>query len=203
MSCKRLEIWDLGIKDGSVEYIPSFFPRQDADRWLQVLLECGHWKQSTIKVFSKTYKIPRLETWYADTGVHYTYSGTLHHPTDWFQELLEIRMAIKEEFPGFHFNSALANLYRDGNDSVGWHSDDEPELGKDPVIASVSLGEARKFRLRHKDYKENGLKEGILLEHGSLLLMKGTTQHYWKHEVPKAPRIEKPRVNLTFRTILG
>ena len=118
----------------------------------------------------------------------------------WTDDLLEIKMAI-EPLANSKFNSVLINYYRDGKDRVAWHSDDEKELGKNPVIASVSLGAERKFKMRHKKYKENNLKHEIMLNHGSLLIMSGTTQHYWMHEIPRTAKPIGPRINLTFRVI--
>ena len=118
----------------------------------------------------------------------------------WTKNLLKIKQSI-EPLVGISFNSVLINYYRDGKDRVAWHSDDEKELGKNPVIASVSLGADRKFKLRHKKYKLNHLKHEVILQNGSLLLMKGTTQHNWLHEIPRTARPIGPRINLTFRVI--
>lgn len=141
--------------------------------------------------------IPRLQAWYGDNYQAYTYSGLTMKALPWTPELGELRKRI-EQHTGFLFNSCLANLYRDGNDTVGWHSDDEPELGVNPTIASLSLGESRDFQLKHKITKE---KLTIPLKTGGLLLMSGETQHYWQHCIPRTKRVKSPRINLTFRLI--
>jgi alkylated DNA repair dioxygenase AlkB len=130
----------------------------------------------------------------------YTYSGIQMHAKPLTDELLEIKKSI-EPIAGITFNSVLINYYRDGKDRVAWHSDDEKELGINPVIASVSLGAERKFKFRHKKFKENQLKHEVLLTNGSLLVMSGPTQHYWHHEIPRTAKPIGPRINLTFRVI--
>jgi alkylated DNA repair dioxygenase AlkB len=121
-------------------------------------------------------------------------------PNPWIDELLDIKKVV-EPIAGTRFNSVLINFYRDGQDRVAWHSDDEKELGQNPVIGSVSLGAERKFKLRHKGFDKNGRQTEIMLAHGSLLLMKGPTQHFWKHEIPRTARPVEARINLTFRVI--
>ena len=192
-------IFDL--PDASIHYFPEFFPAVQANGMLQKLMNGITWKQNTIKMYGKENPVPRLEAWYGDPGKSYTYSGITMQPTPWNDDLKIIKNSI-EPVSGVIFNSVLINHYRDGKDRVAWHSDDEKELGKNPVIGSVSLGAERNFKLRHKQYKVNGQKKQIILRHGSFLLMKGSTQHHWMHEIPRTAKTIGPRINLTFRVIL-
>ena len=157
-----------------------------------------NWETGFIKIFGKTHQIPRLQAWYADNGINYTYSGKKLHRHNWNSTLIEIKEKI-ESITSFKFNSVLANLYRDGYDSMGLHSDDETELGKNPVIASLSLGESRDIYFKHKNNKSNLVIPQI---NGQLLVMYGETQEYWKHEIKKTKKFKKPRINLTFRNII-
>jgi len=195
---KEVEHFDL--PDADLQYHPQFFTKETADRLLLNLKEKIEWTQNTIRFYGKESLVPRLEAWYGDPGKSYAYSGIHMNPKPWTEDLLEIKQAI-EQVAGVVFNSVLINYYRDGKDRVAWHSDDEKELGQNPVIGSVSLGAERKFKLRHKQYKTNGLKHEILLRHGSFLLMQGTTQHHWMHEIPRTAKPIGPRINLTFRII--
>jgi alkylated DNA repair dioxygenase AlkB len=188
------------LPDAELHYRPQFFPKPTADRLLQELMEKIEWTQNKIRFYGKESLVPRLEAWYGDPGKSYAYSGIQMNPKPWTKELVEIKEAIEKE-AGVSFNSVLINYYRDGKDRVAWHSDDEKELGHNPIIGSVSLGAERKFKLRHKKYKENGLKTEIMLQHGSFLLMKGPTQHHWMHEIPRTAKPIGPRINLTFRII--
>jgi len=188
------------LPDAELHYRPQFFPKPTADRLLQELIEKIEWTQNKIRFYGKESLVPRLEAWYGDPGKSYAYSGIQMTPKPWTKELVEIKEAIEKE-AGVPFNSVLINYYRDGKDRVAWHSDDEKELGQNPIIGSVSLGAERKFKLRHKKYKENGLKAEIMLQHGSFLLMKGPTQHHWMHEIPRTAKPIGPRINLTFRII--
>lgn len=157
------------------------------------------WRQEPITLFGKTMLQPRLLAWYGDPQAVYRYSGQRHDPLPWTAELMALCARV-EELTGARFNSVLANLYRDHRDSMGLHADDEPELGERPVIASLSLGEERVFRLRHRQRKD--LKPvRVPLTDGSLLVMAGDTQRHWKHEVPKQTRPCGPRINLTFRWV--
>jgi len=156
------------------------------------------WKQETIQMYGKLLKTPRLTAWYGDNEKDYTFSGTKYHPMPWTGELLAIKEKI-EPLAGIRFNSVLLNYYRDANDSVAWHSDDEYELGVNPVIASVSLGQVRRFDIRHK--QDHNRKYSVYLENGSLLIMKGDLQHNWEHRIAKSAKPMKERVNLTFRVI--
>jgi alkylated DNA repair dioxygenase AlkB len=195
---KEVEHFDL--PDADLQYHPQFFTKETADRLLLNLKEKIEWTQNTIRFYGKESLVPRLEAWYGDPGKSYAYSGIHMTPKPWTPELLTIKQAI-EPLSGVAFNSVLINYYRDGKDRVAWHSDDEKELGQNPVIGSVSLGAERKFKLRHKQYKSNGLKHEILLRHGSFLLMQGSTQHHWMHEIPRTAKPIGPRINLTFRII--
>jgi len=188
----------LQTKDSEVYYMPDFMARKNADTLFEELMDTIPWRSDKITVFGKTYDQPRLTAWFGGEGKSYSYSGITMEPVAFPGLLMELKTKI-EIATDTKFNSCLANLYRDGQDSNGWHSDDEKELGINPAIASVSLGEARYFHLRHKsDYS---LKEKLLLQPGSLLVMKGTTQHHWQHQVPKTKRKIGSRINLTFRYI--
>jgi alkylated DNA repair dioxygenase AlkB len=192
------QVFDL--PDAKVEYFPAIFEEGLASHLLEKLLEKVEWVQNTIRFYGKESPVPRLEAWYGDPGKSYAYSGIQMEPKPWIEELLEIKKTI-EPIAQTRFNSVLINYYRDGQDRVAWHSDDEKELGQNPVIGSVSLGAERKFKLRHKDYLQNGKQAQIMLFHGSLLVMKGPTQHFWKHEIPRTAIPIGKRINLTFRVI--
>lgn len=193
-----MEKEDIELPDARLFYCTPFFHRELADDYLGKLIEDIPWKQEKIKLFGKEHLQPRLSAFFGEKDLSYTYSGLQLQPEEYSPELLEIKNKV-ETFSEEKFNSCLANLYRDGTDSMGWHSDDEKELGKNPVIASVSFGAKRIFHFRHK--KDAGLTHKILLSHGSLLLMKGKTQHFWKHQLPKTKKPIGPRLNLTFRNI--
>ena len=190
----------INLPDAELLHDPSFLAINHSDRLFDSLLRNIPWRQNRIRFYGKESLVPRLESWHGDKGMSYTYSGIKMEAKPWTDDLLEIKMAI-EPLANSKFNSVLINYYRDGKDRVAWHSDDEKELGKNPVIASVSLGAERKFKMRHKKYKENNLKHEIMLNHGSLLIMSGTTQHYWMHEIPRTAKPIGPRINLTFRVI--
>lgn len=167
-----------------------------ADILMRTLTEKVPWKQEKGMYSS----FPRLTAYYADEGVNYTYSGVTHKAETW-TETLKILKDKVSQVCGSKLNSLLLNLYRDGNDSIGWHTDAEPELGQNPVVVSISLGATRTFCLRHKKGKKHGYIE-MPLPDGTLLVMGGTTQHHWMHSVPKATGEVKPRINLTFRKII-
>ena len=188
----------FSLPDAELEYFPNFLNKEKADLLLQKLLKEVPWQQQNIKLFGKEIPQPRLTAFYADQGISYTYSGLQLKPNSFSTEMWELKQAT-EELSGFDFNTCLANLYRHGNDSMGWHADDEKVLGKNPVIASISLGGIRRFQFKHKTNKD--LKESIELQHGSLLMMKGSMQHFWKHQLPKTKKEVAPRINLTFRKI--
>ena len=187
--------------DAEVYYLDDLVLKREHDDVLQQLIANTEWRQDTIVVWGKTYQQPRLVAWYGDSGSEYTYSGITLSPMPWTELLLDIKKRV-ERVTQESFNSVLLNYYRDNRDSMGLHSDDEPELGDKPVIASVSLGEERTLVLKHK---VNKLAKPVRLRlaSGSLLLMKGETQRYWKHGIAKETRLCGARVNLTFRHILA
>jgi alkylated DNA repair dioxygenase AlkB len=190
---------DKPIPDGEVIIYYNFFDELESDRFFKELLSNINWRQDKIKIFGKQVDLPRLTAWYGDKGKSYKYSGITMNPDSWTPTLLLIKEKI-EKIVELNFNSVLINLYRNGKDYVSWHSDDETELGKNPTIASVSFGATRRFQLRHKSNKDLDTVE-ISLTHGSLLIMRGTTQHFWKHQVPKTSKVLTERINLTFRVI--
>ena len=187
-----------GYEDLEIDLYQDKGLEEKKDLWFESCLHDLDWETGFITIFGKTHQIPRLQAWYADNEVEYTYSGKKLQRHNWNNLLLEIKEKI-ENITSFKFNSVLANLYRDGNDSMGLHSDDEKELGKNPVIASLSLGETREIYFKHKNKKLNLV---IPQASGQLLLMHGKTQQYWKHEIKKTKKIKKPRINLTFRNII-
>lgn len=187
------------FKDGEALYLPHFFSTEESDAFLQKLLTEIKWEQTPIKVFGKEVMQPRLTAWYGDSDKTYRYSGTTMHPFHWTETLLTIKSRI-EPLANVSFTSVLLNLYRDEKDSMGWHRDNEKELGPNPVIASLSLGAVRQFHFKH--IKEKGLSTSLDLEDGSLLLMRGETQSNWYHSLPKLKGPAGVRINLTFRTIL-
>jgi len=187
-----------GYEDLEIDLYQDAILEQNKDLWFHSCLHDLNWETGFIKIFGKTHQIPRLQAWYADNKIEYTYSGKKLQRHNWNKLLLEIKEKI-ETITSFKFNSVLANLYRDGNDSMGLHSDDEKELGKNPVIASLSLGESREIYFKHKNKKLNLI---IPQANGQLLVMHGKTQEYWKHEIKKTKKIKKPRINLTFRNII-
>lgn len=197
----------LQLPDADIAFYPAFLEQQESDRLLTALTQTLDWRQDWITVYGRSLPQPRLTAWYGDAGKSYTYSGITMVPIAWTPLLLELKSTVEtvcdagfSGFNGFNgFNSVLLNLYRDGNDSMGWHSDDEAELGHNPVIGSLSLGGMRRFMLRHRSQK--GLKHQLELTSGSLLLMQGTTQQHWQHHIPKTKRPVAPRINLTFRVI--
>jgi alkylated DNA repair dioxygenase AlkB len=188
----------IQLPDADIVFYPTLLDRQERDRFLTELMQTIDWRQEWITIYGRSLPQPRLTAWYGDPGASYTYSGLTLHPVAWTEALLGLKVTL-EAVSGVRFNSVLLNLYRDGNDSMGWHSDDEPELGQNPVIGSLSLGGTRRFILRHRH--EKSWKHELELTSGSFLLMRGTTQHYWQHQVPKTRRSVSPRINLTFRLI--
>lgn len=192
---------NLHLPNADVRLMDDFIPQDLADRLLEALKRTLPWEQRDVVVQGRTYAQPRLTAWFGDSGEQYTYSGLTLTPHPWTPELEWVRTRI-EKVTGIRFNSALANLYRSNRDSIGMHSDSEPELGRDPIIASVSLGREREFILAPKKGRE-GRRTPVRLPHGSLLLMGSGTQPNWLHGIDKesAPSTLE-RVNLTFRTIL-
>ncbi len=189
----------LNLPDSDVRYFPNFLPSEEANAYFKTFKETVPWQQDDIKVFGKVYAQPRLTALYGNNGKSYSYSNITMQPHVFSETLLTIKHQI-ETIALVDFTTCLLNLYRDGKDSNGWHADDEKELGKNPVIASITLGQERFFHLKHKENKL--LKHKILLEHGSLLLMQGETQHRWLHQIPKTAKPIGERINLTFRVIV-
>ena len=196
---RRISTTRIELVDGDILFAPRFLSKTRADAYFEWLLDAVDWEQHEIRIAGGIVASPRLSAWYGDPGASYSYSGLFLEPQPWFPVIRELKVQV-EKASGWRFNSVLLNLYRDGDDSMGWHSDDEPELGERPVIASISLGATRRFRLRHK--KQAVLEPVVVeLEHGSLLIMKGETQRFWKHQLPKSKRVSRARINLTFRSI--
>jgi len=188
-----------GLPKELLEYYPGFIDQQTSDLLLQQFVADIPWKQTRQKMWEKEYPTPRLTSWHGDIGTDYSVSGKISNPNPWTPELLHIKSLV-EPLAGVQFNSVLLNYYRDGNDSVAWHSDRESVLGKNPVIASVSFGQVRSFDIRNKaDHSEH---YSVKLEHGSFLLMKGGLQEHWEHRIAKSNKPMKARVNLTFRVVI-
>jgi len=189
---------DLELPDAEIMYQPNFLQEEEANLYFEHLKTRIPWQQDDIKVFGKTHPQPRLTALFGNNGKTYSYANITMHPHKFEGKLLELKEKLELEVQKA-FTTCLLNLYRNGKDSNGWHADDEKELGMNPVIASISLGEERFFHLRHKENRT--LKHKLLLEHGSLLLMLGPTQHFWQHQIPKTSRKIGERINLTFRVI--
>jgi len=183
---------------GEVIYYGQVMETSKADHYLNKLLNTIEWKNDEAVIFGRHIITKRKVAWYADINYSYTYSNTTKHALPWTKELLELKK-LAEEITGHEYNSCLLNLYHNGDEGMAWHSDDEKALGKDTAIASLSFGAERKFALKHRDSKH---KEEVILQHGSLLIMKGATQSNWLHSLPKSKKISTPRVNLTFRTMV-
>ncbi len=186
----------LVLPDAELIFYPAFFKKTESDEFYEELIRHTHWKQEKIKLYGKRINLPCLTDWIGDKDASYTYSGIKVTPEPWTLVLLKIKKRIETISPAA-FNSVLLNLYRNERDSVSWHSDDEKEFGQNPVIGSVSFGDTRRFQLKHKQKKK--LRYEIHLTHGSYLLMKGQTQHFWLHQIPKENKPKQERINLTFR----
>ena len=185
------------IENGEYLFYQNFFTKSESDFFLQKLNFEIEWKQESMNMYGKKINFPRLTAWYGDNDKPYSFSGITLSPKVWNEDLVSIKSKI-EPIAKVDFNSVLLNRYRDGNDSISWHTDAEKELGINPVIASVNFGATRKFQLRHIKTKE---KLEIELTHGSLLIMQGELQHFWQHQVPKTSQKVGERINLTFRVI--
>jgi len=185
------------IENGEYIFYPNFFSKTESDLLLKDLRNNIVWKQESMNMYGKKIDFPRLTAWYGNNDKPYSFSGITLQPLPWTIEILTIKNKI-EPIAKIVFNSVLLNLYRDGNDSISWHTDAEKELGLNPVIASVNFGATRKFQLRNIKTKE---KLEIELTHGSLLIMQGELQHFWQHQVPKTSKPVGERINLTFRVI--
>jgi len=197
------DIFTSGIPKKTVFDVPGadlvlyegFFDKNESDGYYNTLLANTNWKETDLTVYDKTHIVPRMISWYEDKSN----PGADPNGPDWTPELLAIKQRVEAE-TGITFNSVLLNLYRNGKDGVGWHSDRTDNFGQNQIIASVSFGETRPFRLRHKTQKDIPVLE-IPLTHGALLLMAGTTQTHWEHHIPKTAKDILPRINLTFRQI--
>jgi alkylated DNA repair dioxygenase AlkB len=189
----------LELPGGEALLDEGFLPPEDADRLFAALRREIPWENETITLFGREVPVPRLVSWHGDPGASYAYSGVRHQPKPWTPALRELEPRV-EAAAEAAFNSVLANLYRSGADGMSWHADDERELGPEPVIASVSLGAPRVFRLKRRD---GTAKLEVALPHGSLLIMRGGTQELWLHSVPKTAKPVGERINLTFRWIEG
>lgn len=188
---------NLAPVDGELYLSRAFYSSQQADDLFRQLLAEIAWRQEQLQIYGRRIDVPRLMCWYGDAGANYRYSGVDHAPHPWTPTLLILKADV-EAICSYEFNSVMANLYRDGRDSMGCHADDEKELGANPIIASLSFGETRLLRFRHK---REDRKLEIELGHGDLLVMAGTLQHHWKHELPKTRQAKQSRINLTFRRI--
>ena len=186
------------LQDADLEYYPDFFKSEIANDLFEKLKNEIPWQQDDIMVYGKTYAQPRLTALFGNEGKPYGYSNIIMQPHNWSPLMMFIKTEI-EAVCNENFTTVLLNKYRDGRDSNGWHADNEKELGRNPIIASVSFGAERVFQMKHNTIKD--LKQNIVLEHGSLLIMSGTTQHFWKHQIPKTAKPIGERINLTFRII--
>lgn len=185
-------------RDGEVFYFPNFFSLQERELYFKKLLQEIEWQQQAIVIFGRRVMQPRLTAWYGESEGSYGYSGLKLKTLPWTKTLREIKARVETQC-GVSFTHVLLNQYRNEKDSMGWHRDNEKELGLEPVIASVSLGEEREFQMRH--YHEKSLKRSVKLQDGSLLLMRGRTQECWEHALPKRSQSLGIRLNLTFRVI--
>ena len=184
--------------DGETRYFSGFFQTDEADQFFKKIKNQIEWKQEPIKIFGKEIMQPRLTALYGNSEKRYGYSGIIMQPLVWTDFLLEIKNRVEEKSKT-NFTHVLLNYYRDGKDSMGWHRDNESVLGQNPIIASLSFGETREFQIRH--YIEKKLKLKLGLDHGSLLIMSGSSQHHWEHQIPKTAKQLGARINLTFRKI--
>lgn len=188
----------VALPQAEIAWCRGWLQAAQADMLMQALLQDVRWEVHRIRMFGRMVDSPRLSSWIGDAEASYRYSGTRFAPQPWLEALQPVRTRLQDE-TGHPFNSVLVNRYRSGNDAMGWHSDDEPELGAQPLIASVSLGATRRFAFKHRD--DAALKQTLELGHGDLLLMGGDTQRHYKHALPRTARPVGERINLTFRQI--
>jgi len=189
----------IPISDAALSFNKDAFSDDESDRYLDTLTHDTPWRHDRITIHGRTIPLPRLQAWYADNGASLRYSGMTVAPLEFTEALHAIRRRVYD-LTGVYFNSALVNCYRNGNDSVGWHRDNEPEFGPDPIIGSVSFGATREFVLKHVT-KRTLPPITVRLTHGSLLLMGEGVQRFWKHQLPKRKRVTEARINLTFRNV--
>jgi alkylated DNA repair dioxygenase AlkB len=191
-------ISNLLHKDGTANYYRNILTHNEANRYFDLLLQNILWRNDEAVIFGKHIVAKRKVAWYGDSDYLYTYSNTTKQALVWTKELSDLKQRV-EEVTGTKFNSCLLNLYHNGDEGIAWHSDDEKPLGENSIIASLSFGAERKFSFKHKHTKQT---ISVVLEHGSLLIMKDATQTNWLHSLPKSKKITRPRINLTFRTIV-
>jgi alkylated DNA repair dioxygenase AlkB len=184
--------------DGIVHYYGRILQQDQASAYMQRLLHTIAWKNDEVIIFGKRHITKRKTAWYADGAYPYTYSNTTKEALPWTTDLAALKN-LAEEYSGATYNACLLNLYHHGDEGMSWHSDNEKSIHQDSAIASISLGAERKFSLRHKTTRES---TSIMLEHGSLLVMKGSTQTHWQHSLPKSKKVQLPRINLTFRNMI-
>jgi len=184
--------------DGELYLVKRFYQQVEADQLFAILLQGLAWQQESIHLYGRWLKVPRLMCWYGDKQTQYKYSGVNHLPLPWTKALLSIKQKIELLYP-CQFNCVMANLYRNGDDSMGCHADNEKELGSKPLIASLSLGEQRLLKFRHQNSKQ---VFNVVLRHGDLLIMAGEIQQNWRHELPKTKKRVGERINLTFRRVI-
>ncbi len=189
---------DLRLPNGNAKLLRGFLAAKEAAALFAQLHEVVPWRHDTIRVYGREHPLPRLQQWFGDPERSYTWSGIEMQPLPWTPVLRVLRDRVADAV-GAAFNSVLLNLYRNGHDTVGWHADDEPELGSTPTIASVSLGAERDFALRRKDRAGDSVV--VPLPPGSLLVMSGATQANWQHALPRRKRVQRARINLTFRHV--
>ena len=189
---------NLLVRDGEMYYIDRFLTKEECAFYYELLFKNTSWKSDHIQLFGKEYVTKRKTAFYGDPGLTYTYSGKEKVALPWSNTLQSLKHKL-EKVSGFQFNSCLLNLYHNGDEGMSWHSDNEKELGKKPVIASISLGEARKFSWKHKTIKD---RYDLHLAEGSLLIMQGTMQEHWLHCIPKTSKVKDSRINLSFRQIV-
>jgi alkylated DNA repair dioxygenase AlkB len=186
-------------RDGIVNYFGKLLSKKEADHYMERLLNSIPWKNDEAIIFGKHIITKRKVAWYGDENYSYTYSNTTKQALTWTKELMELKTLVEQK-TGEIFNSCLLNLYHNGEEGIAWHSDDEKSLGRNTTIASFSFGAERTFAFKHKQTKET---VSLILENGSLLVMKGTTQTHWLHRLPPTKRVKTPRINLTFRKMIG
>jgi alkylated DNA repair dioxygenase AlkB len=188
----------IALDQADLQYWPQWVDEEVAQGWLRTLLHETPWTQPQIRLYGRQFTVPRQVAWYGDASARYRYSGLVHEPLPWTPLLSEIRDLIQPKV-GAPLNGVLLNLYRNGQDAMGWHSDDEPELGPEPLVVSLNLGATRRFDFRRKGTSR--IEHSIELKHGSLLVMRGPTQHYWQHQIARTRKVTEPRLNLTFRQL--
>ncbi|MCS6906045.1 MAG: alpha-ketoglutarate-dependent dioxygenase AlkB [Bacteroidia bacterium] len=196
----KLDTYKIVIPNGLIYHIPEFIPLQESKKLFIFLVRSLFWRKDSIQLFGKKIMQPRLTAWYGEPNLVYTYSGLELQTIPWTYTLLQIKNQIEATGIG-NYNAVLINYYRNGNDSVGYHADDEPELGYCPIIAILSLGETRKLQMKPKKSKDSTLS--FMLKNGDLFIMAGATQHFWYHQIPKEKTIKNPRISLTFRKIVA